>query len=208
MDRHFNRSGECIFAGVPAGTQIQLSHSGRKSGDVASTAAESDEVVIGVRGPRDHFACKGWCGVKQVSGWLAGRELDLGRFDPDHMQGHRRTLGIRPCADGVVDRCKLRRRVERKVDHGPDVHAIVVLQSERCQYLIRADGSGRWPAMRLKGDLPLGGTTPTLISPALIEWVQSHAGGPLNGVTNSVTEMTPGSLATVGTGRLAYTMAS
>ena len=109
-----------------------------ESREVGSTAAQAHQVHIANSCLWKHGARERRCDVKVVGRSCPRRELELASFEADHTEGDHGTRGFRGCSSGVVESRCLRPRVKRDVDHGPEVHSVVLLESERCQRLVRS----------------------------------------------------------------------
>ena len=122
----------------------------------AAPPTQADQVHIADRRPGQHRARERRRDVQVVRRSCPGRELEFGGFEPDHAEGDRRTVGFGGAPVALLYRRCLRRRVERDLDHGPEVHSVSCWRVNDASTWSGADGSGKWPETSLKGDRALG----------------------------------------------------
>ncbi len=137
VDGRLDRGGRSVLArgADTACPQVQSVGLFVEPGDAGRTVAKADVVLVLHRCVREHRTREPGAGIEEVGGGGPGRELDLAGLDPDHLQSEVRTVGDRELRVGVVVVGGLGGCFERDVDHGSDVHP-VLLQRGRCQHLV------------------------------------------------------------------------
>ena len=105
--------------------------------DVGGPVAKAYEVVEPCRCLREHGTGEGGCRVDVVDRTGPSLELVDGGLDADYAQRHERPSRRGAVPSGVVDRLRLGGRVHPHPQDGPDVHAVVPLQGEGGQHLVR-----------------------------------------------------------------------
>ena len=106
---------------------LELREAGRAMAKLDEVGVEDDR--LRVQHPR-----QGRGGVEVVGGAAAGREFDLGCFDPHHAERDGRTG--RPYVGVVQHGAALGRGDKGDANHGADVHTVVLRQGERRKHLV------------------------------------------------------------------------